>query len=297
MGRHIPGNPTVVPVNMAGGGGIKAANYVATVAPKDGTTLTIVSQGLAVDQALGLTAGLQADLRDFHWVGNMSSANQVTVTWHTSATQTLEDAKKRETVIGTTGAGSISTQLPAVYNNILGTKLKLVVGYPDGADINLAMERGEVEGRATNPWSSYNASNPRYVAEKLITPFIQVGMVKDPSLPNVPLMRDFAKNAEEKQILDFMSRSVSIGRPIATTPGVPAERVAALRKAFDETLKDPEFLADAEKQRLEIQAMTGEELARLIKDVIEVPADIREKVKLAIETKNTVALPGAKTGE
>jgi tripartite-type tricarboxylate transporter receptor subunit TctC len=296
IGRHIPGNPTVIPVNMAGGGGIKAANYVATVAPKDGTILTIVSQGLAVDQALGLTSGLQADLRDFHWVGNMSSANQVTVTWHTSPTQTLEDAKRRETVIGTTGAGSISTQLPAVYNNILGTKLKLVLGYPDGADINLAMERGEVEGRATNPWSSYKASNPRYVAEKLITPFIQVGMEKDPDLPNVPLMRDFAKNAEEQEILDFMSRSVSIGRPIATTPGVPAERVAALRKAFDDTLKDPEFLADAEKQRLEIQAMTGEQLAQLIKSVIETPAAIRDKVKRAIEPTNTTTLPGTKTG-
>jgi tripartite-type tricarboxylate transporter receptor subunit TctC len=297
IGRHIPGNPTVVPVNMVGGGGIKAANYVATVAPKDGTILTIVSQGLAVDQALGLTSGLQADLRDFHWIGNMSSANQVTVTWHTSPTQTLDDAKKRETVIGTTGAGSISTQLPAVYNNLLGTKIKLVLGYPDGADINLAMERGEVEGRATNPWSSYKASNPRYVEEKLITPFIQVGMEKDPDLPNVPLMRDLAKNAEEQEILDFMSRSVSIGRPIATTPGVPAERVAALRKAFDETLKDPEFLADADKQRLEIQAMTGEQLAQLIKSVIETPAAIRDKVKLAIETKNTTTLPGAKTGE
>jgi tripartite-type tricarboxylate transporter receptor subunit TctC len=297
IGKHIPGNPTVVPVNMVGGGGIKAANYVATVAPKDGTILTIVSQGLAVDQALGLTSGLQADLRDFNWVGNMSSANQVTVTWHTSPTQTLEDAKKRETVIGTTGAGSISTQLPAVYNNILGTKLKLVLGYPDGADINLAMERGEVEGRATNPWSSYKASNPRYVAEKLITPFIQVGLEKDPDLPTVPLLRDLAKNAEEKQILDFMSLSVSIGRPIATTPGVPVERVAALRKAFDETLKDSEFLADADKQRLEIQAMTGEELARLIKSVIETPAAVRDKVKVAIETKNTTTLPGAKTGE
>jgi tripartite-type tricarboxylate transporter receptor subunit TctC len=297
IGKHIPGNPTVVPVNMVGGGGIKAANYVATVAPKDGTILTIVSQGLAVDQALGLTSGLQADLRDFNWVGNMSSANQVTVTWHTSPTQTLDDAKRRETVIGTTGAGSISTQLPAVYNNILGTKLKLVLGYPDGADINLAMERGEVEGRATNPWSSYKASNPRYVAEKLITPFIQVGLEKDPDLPTVPLLRDLAKNAEEKQILDFMSLSVSIGRPIATTPGVPVERVAALRKAFDETLKDSEFLADADKQRLEIQAMTGEELARLIKSVIETPAAVRDKVKVAIETKNTTTLPGAKTGE
>jgi tripartite-type tricarboxylate transporter receptor subunit TctC len=294
MGRHIPGNPTIIPVNMAGGGGIKAANYVANIAPKDGTILTIVSQGLAVDQALGINTGLEADLRDFHWVGNMSSANQVTVVWHTSLTKTFEDATKRETVIGSTGAGSISTQVPAVYNNVLGAKIKLVVGYPDGTDINLAMERGEVEGRATNPWVSYKASTPRLVNEKLITPIIQVGMQKEPDLPDVPLMRDLAKTPEEKQIVDFISRAVAIGRPIATTPGVPAERVAALRKAFDATLNDPQFLADTEKQRMEIRAMSGDELAKLVKEVIEAPADIREKVKLAIVPKNTVTLPGAK---
>jgi tripartite-type tricarboxylate transporter receptor subunit TctC len=294
MSRHIPGNPTIIPVNMAGGGGIKAANYVANIAPKDGTTLTIVSQGLAVDQALGLNPGLEADLREFQWVGNMSSANQVTVVWHTSPTKTFEDAKKRETVIGSTGAGSISTQVPAVYNNILGTKIKLVIGYPDGTDINLAMERGEVEGRATNPWVSYKASTPRLVNEKLIIPIIQVGMQKEADLPDVPLMRDLAETPEDKQIVDFISRAVAIGRPIATTPGAPAERVAALRKAFDATLNDPQFLADADKQRMEIRAMDGAELAKLVREIIETPPELREQVKQAIEPKNTVTLPGAK---
>jgi tripartite-type tricarboxylate transporter receptor subunit TctC len=296
IGRHIPGNPLVIPVNMAGGGGIKAANYVANIAPKDGTVLTIVSQGLAVDQALGLSAGLEADLRDFNWIGNMSSANQVTVVWTTSLTKTFEDAKKRETVIGTTGAGSISTQVPAVYNNVLGAKMKLVVGYADGSSVNLAMERNEVEGRAMNPWVAYKATTPRLVEEKLIIPIIQVGMTKEPDLPDVPLMRDLAKTAYEKQIVDFMSRAVSIGRPIATTPGVPVDRVAALRKAFDATLADPIFIADAEKQRMEVRSMTGDELASLVKGVIDAPADIREKVKLAIVPKNTVEAPGAAKG-
>ena len=296
IGKHIPGNPTVIPINMPGGGGIKAANYVAVVAPKDGTILTMVSQGLAVDQALGINNGLEADLRDFNWVGNMSSHNQVTVMWHTSPTKTFADALKRETVIGCTGAGSISTQVPAIYNNVLGAKFKLVVGYPDGTDVNLAMERGEVEARATNPWVSYKATTPHLVTEKKIIPIMQVGMEKEADLPNVPLLRDLARNPEEKQILDFISRSVSIGRPIATTPGVPADRVAALRKAFDATLADPAFLADTEKQRMEIRAMTGDQLARLVKDIIETPPDIRDKVKLAIEAKNTVEAPGAKKG-
>jgi tripartite-type tricarboxylate transporter receptor subunit TctC len=296
IGKHIPGNPQVIPVNMPGGGGIKAANYVAKVAPKDGTILTMVSQGLAVDQALGINNGLEADLRDFHWVGNMSSHNQVTVVWHTSKTKTFDDALKRETVIGCTGAGSVSTQLPAIYNNVLGAKLKLVVGYPDGTDVNLAMERGEVEGRATNPWVSYKATTPHLVEKKMIIPIMQVGLQKEADLPDVPLLRELARNPEEKQILDFISGSVAIGRPVATTPGVPAERVAALRKAFDATLADPEFLADAEKQRMEIRAMTGQQLADVIKGIIEAPADIREKVKLAIVPKNTVELPGAKKG-
>ena len=294
IGKHIPGNPQVTPINMPGGGGIKAANYVAKVAPKDGTILTIVSQGLAVDQALGLNTSLEADLREFNWIGNMSSHNQVTVVWHTSPTKTFDDALKRETMIGTTGAGSISTQVPAVYNNILGAKMKLVIGYADGANVNLAMERGEVEGRATNPWVSYKATTPHLIEKKQIIPIMQVGMQKEPDLPDVPLMRDLAKTPEQKQILDFMSASVAIGRPIATTPGVPAERVAALRKAFDATLADPEFLAETEKQRMEIRAMTGQELAQLVKNIIETPADIREKVKLAIEPKNTVKAPGAK---
>src|SRR5260370_41456059 len=257
MGAHIPGNPTLLPVNMSGGGGIRAAMYVAEVAPKDGTILTIVSQGLAADQGLRLNASLQADLREFNWVGNMSSAGQVVVTWHTSPTRTLDDAMARVTVMGLTGAGSISVQVGAVLNNVIGTKFKLVVGYPDGNDVNLAMERGEVEGRCSSPWPSYLAATPHYVLDRLITPIVQVGLEKEPDLPNVPLLRELAKTAQERQILDFMSLAVAIGRPIATTPGVPADRVAALRKAFDETLRDPALVADAVKERLRVRALRG----------------------------------------
>jgi tripartite-type tricarboxylate transporter receptor subunit TctC len=296
IGKHIPGNPQVIPVNMPGGGGIKAANYVANIAPKDGTILTMVGQGLPVDQALGVSDGLEADLRHFNWIGNMSSHNQVTVVWHTSKTQSWDDATNRETMLGTTGAGSISQQVPAVYNNILGAKFRLVVGYPDGTDVNLAMERGEVEARATNPWVSYKATTPHLVEKKMIKPIVQIGMTKEPDLPDVPLMRDLARTPEQKQIVDFVSASVAVGRPIATTPGVPAERVTALRRAFDATLKDPEFLADTEKQRMEIRAMTGEELAKLVNDIIGASPDTLEKVKLAIVPKNTVKAPGAKAG-
>ena len=293
IGAHIPGNPTVLPVNMPGGGGIVSANYVAKIAPEDGTILTMVSQGLPIDQALGLNKTLQADLRAFNWIGNMSDSNQVLVTWHTSATKTLEDARRRETIIGATGAGSISTQLPALYNNILGLKLKIVFGYPDDG-VDLAMERGEVEGRGTNTWASYKSNTPQYVAQKLIIPILQVGMKKDPELPDVPLMLDEAKSPQDLAVIDFMSKAVAVGRPVATTPGVPPDRVAALRKAFDETLRDPDFIRDAQSERAEISAMSGADLAQVIDDVIGAPQDLRDRVKAAIEPKDAQEVKGEK---
>jgi tripartite-type tricarboxylate transporter receptor subunit TctC len=297
MSRHIPGNPTILAVNMGGGGGIKAANYVADIAPRDGTILTLVSQGLAVDQGLGLNPSFKADLRTFNWIGNLSSAGQVVVMWHTSPTKTLADAMTRETVIGTTGAGSSAVQIGAVLVNVVGAKLKLIVGYPDAHGVNLAMERGEVEGRSSSPWPSYLAATPHYVRDKLIVPLVQVGTTKERDLPQVPLLRDLAKTPEQREILDFLSQSVTIGRPVATTPGTPPERVAALRRAFDAMLNDLAFLADAEKQRLELRAMNSGELADLIRSIIETPAGVRDKVKLAIQPKNAKTLPGAKSGE
>ena len=295
IGKHIPGQPTVLPVNMPGGGGIRAANYVAKIAPQDGTILTIVSQGLPVDQALGLNPSFQADLRDFHWVGNLSSSNQVLVTWHTSPTKTLADMMKRETTIGSTQAGSISVQMPSVLNNVIGTKIKIVFGYPDGRDVNIAMERGEVEGRATNPWASYLAVTPHLVEKKLIIPIIQIGMMKDPALPHVPLLRDLkAIDPDDQAVLEFMSKATVVGRPIATTPNVPPDRLAALRRAFDLTLKDPEFIKEAQTQRAEIQPMTGAELTQAVHEIIATSAALRDRVKSAIQPKDARALPAQK---
>jgi hypothetical protein len=200
-------------------------------------------------------------------------------------------------VIGSTQAGSISVQMPAVLNNIVGTKIRIVFGYPDGREINLAMERGEVEGRATNPWASYLTTDPHLVEKKLIIPIIQMGMTKEADLPQVPLMRELAKSAADQGVLDFMSKAVSFGRPIATTPGVPAERVAALRRAFDATLKDPAFIQEAKTQRAEIQPMTGAELEQVVRDIIGAPADLRERVKLAIQPANAKQIPGRPGGE
>ena len=293
MGKHIPGNPQFVVVNMPGGGGITAANYMAQVAPRDGTVVGIVSQGLAADQALGMSPQLKADLREFNWIANVVHSNQLLVVWHTSPTKTIEDAKKRVTTIGTTGAGSASVQYPAFYNNVLGTKFKIVFGYPGGQHIDLAMERGEVEGRGTNPYSGWMASKPTWIPQKLIIPLIQAGLEKEPALPDVPLILDQPVKADDKPLLRFMAEASTVGRPLATTPGVPAERVAALRAAFAETLKDPEFIAAAKQENLEINPMTGDRLQQIIFGLLNAPQDVRERMKVALEPKieHTVEKP------
>ena len=258
MGRYIPGNPNIIVVNMPGGGGIIAANWMAQVAPRDGTVIGIVSQGVPFDQALGMSKQLKADVREFNWIANVVYSNQLLVVWHTSQTKTLEDAKKRDTLIGTTGAGSASVQYPAFYNNVLGTRFKLVSGYISGQEIDLAMERGEVEGRGTNPYSGYMASRPSWLPEKKIIPLIQAGTVKEPGLPDTPLIVEQKVTPDKQPLLDMMARASSVGRPLATTPGVPAERVVALRTAFLKMTEDAEFKAAATKENMEIRPMSGE---------------------------------------
>jgi tripartite-type tricarboxylate transporter receptor subunit TctC len=294
LGKHIPGNPTIFPVNMPGGGGITAANYMAQVAPRDGTVIGIVSQGLAADQAMGMSPQLKADLREFNWIANIVHSNQLLVVWHTSPTKTLEDAKRRVTTIGTTGAGSASVQYPAFHNNVLGTKFKIVFGYPGGQHIDLAMERGEVEGRGTNPYSGWMASKPTWIPQKLIIPLIQAGVEKEPALPEVPLITEQPVKPEDKPLLQFMANASTVGRPLATTPGVPAERVAALRAAFLATVKDPEFIAAAAHENLEISPMTGEKTAEVIFGLLNAPHDVRERVKAALTPKDdhTQSAPG-----
>ena len=293
MGRHIPGNPTITPVNMPGGGGIIAANHVGQVAPKDGTVLTMVSQGLPIDQALQLSPSLRVDLRSFNWIGNLVNANQLLVVWHTSKVRTLEQAKTTETLIGSTGAGSVSVQLPAFYNNVLGTRFKIIMGYAGGQEVDLAMERGEVDGRGTNTYTGYQTSKPQYLANKLIIPLIQVGMAREPDLPDTPLLLEQQVQPQDRPLLEFMSKAITVGRPVATTPGVPAERVAALRKAFMDTLEDPDFMAEAKQQNAEVRPMTGEVLQATIRDLIEAPQAVRDRVKVALQPKASDTLETA----
>ena len=295
MGRFIPGNPNIIVVNMPGGGGIIAANYMAQVAPRDGTVLGIVSQGLPLDQALGISKQLTANLRTFNWIANVVFSNQLLVVWHTSQTRTLADAKKRDTLIGTTGAGSASVQYPAFYNNVLGTRFKMVTGYVSGQAIDLAMERGEVEGRGTNPYSGYMASKPTWIPEKKIIPIMQAGTVKEPALPDTPLIVEQKVAPDQQPLLQMMASASSVGRPFATTPGVPSERVAALRAAFFKMIGDPEFKAAAVKEHMEIRPTTGDQLGTLIAGILDAPQDVRNRMKTALQPKadDTAKAPAA----
>lgn len=283
--RHIPGNPSFIPINMPGAGGLLALNWVGNIGPKDGTILTIPSSGLPMYQALGMyTDQLKVDLRELNWIGNLTDSNPVLTTWHTAKVKTLADAKREVAIMGTTGAGSISAQLPAVYNNLLGTKFKVIFGY-DGNDTVLAMERGEIDGRASNTWASYNAVQQDWVKNKRLNYILQVGLKKEPDLPDVPLLLDLATDDETREIFMFFSRVVAISRAIVTSPGVPPERVTALRRAFDATMKDPEFIAAVEKAHAEVSPMTGEEVQRTVVDTINTPKPLLEKVRLAMEAR------------
>ncbi|HEU0070950.1 MAG TPA: tripartite tricarboxylate transporter substrate-binding protein [Alphaproteobacteria bacterium] len=280
--KHIPGQPTMLPQNMPGAGGITAANYMGEIAPKDGTHLTMIGQALPMDQSLGLTPTFKADLRSFGWVGNIGDSNVLTYVWHTSPTKTMADAKKKETTLGATGAGDTSSWIPAVYNKVLGTKFKIIDGYKSGSEVKLAMERGEVEGFGSNPYSALMSASPQLVRDKQISILVQVGVRKEKDLPNVPLLNELADNADDKAVLDFISKALAVGRPIGTTPGVPAERVTALRKAFDTTLTDPDFIADATKIGAEINPMNGEVLQALVGEVMGAPQSIKDKVKAVL---------------
>ena len=292
--KYIPGQPTALNINMPGAGGIVAANHVAVQAARDGTTITIVSVGLPMDQATGLNQSFKADLTKFNWIGNLSDSNQIMQTWHTSQTKTLEDAMRRETIIAAAGAGSFSSMIPSALNSVLGTRFKIII-YQEGLEPNLAMERGEVEGRGTESFATTMAVSPQNVTQKKINILVQIGLKRDKAMANVPLLLDYAKTDAQRQILDFFSRAVVIGRPVATTPDVPKERVQALRRAFDKAVGDVEFKADARQQRAEISPMTGEETQQLVSDLINAPKEVRDRVKAAFLAKTGIEDKGGGT--
>jgi tripartite-type tricarboxylate transporter receptor subunit TctC len=285
MVKYIPGNPTFITRYMTGAAGIQAVNYVENLGPKDGTVMTIVSNGLPADQALGLAEGMKADMGALNWIGNITSSNEVMVAWHTAPVKTFADVQKQQLIIGAAAASSVGTKFGAVANNLLGAKFKVIYGYPGASDLNLAMERGETQGRASGIWATVKATTPQWITEKKINVLVQIGVKRDPDLLEIPLLIELADNPEKRAVLEFITKGAIVGRPFAVGSGVPQDRVAILRRAFDRAVVDPEFLAEAERMRAEISPVDGGELQQLISDIVKAPADIRAKAKVAMELR------------
>ncbi len=289
-GDHVPGHPTLVPQNMPGAGSRKAANWLYNVAPKDGTALATLGQNTPTYQALG-AEGIQFDVSKFAWIGNMIVVNNTLATWHTSGVRTIEDARAKAIPVGASGAASPSVLYPQVSNNLLGTRFRIISGYPGGGDINLAMERGEVLGRGSNSWASWKSTRPDWLRDHLINIVFQVGPQREADLPDVPLWSELARSDEERQVLEVLSGDVAVGRPIIAPPGVAADRVQVLRAAFDATMKDPRFVAEAAKQRMDIKPLGGEELQRIVARIVDVSPRVVEQVRAAIQIRDVDELP------
>jgi hypothetical protein len=270
---------------MPGGSGLTALNYVANVHPHDGTVLTMVTQTFPMQQALGLNAKLKVDMRKLNWIGNMSDASSFLLTSHSSQTRTLADAKRRETLMAVPSVYYTTAWIIKVINGTLATKFKLVPGYRSGPDMNLAMERGEVEGRGTSNPNAMFAGGVETTPDgkPLFNFLLQWGLHKNKDYPNVPLLCDLATTPDQKLIFDFVCKVASLARPVATNAGVPPERVAALRRAFDMTMKDPECLADAKRQNLEISPTSGEDLQQVVADIADAPPAVVQKIKQLVK--------------
>jgi len=282
IGKHIPGNPTIVPQNRPGAGSFTNLAYVAHIAPKDGTVIAIGAPTAALDEKLG-SAGVRFKTAEFNWIGRIDSLINIVFLWHTSKVKSVADAQKFESTLSGTGAGSTVSVYPTVMNNVLGTKFKIIMGYKGSAAAQLAVERGEVEGHSTS-WTAVKVGHPTWRPEKKINVIVQFALKKHPELQDVPTVVELARNDEERQILRAVMNATEIGTAFFTTPGVPTDRVAALRRAFDATMKDPEFIADALKSKLTLGPLPGEELQKLVGEVANLSPALLEKVKAAYAT-------------
>jgi tripartite-type tricarboxylate transporter receptor subunit TctC len=277
LGKHIPGNPTVVMKNMEGAGSLRLANWMFRVAPKDGSVIATIGRGTGFDPILG-QKGAQFDGTKFTWIGSANNEVSVCVAWNaTSGISKFEDLFTKQMTVGGTSMSADTDQFPRILNGVLGTKMKIVSGYPGGNDVVLAMERGEVQGRCGWSWSSVMSTHKAWLDEKKMTVLTQLALQKHPELPNVPLITELAKTDEQKQILRLIFARQVMGRPYLAPPGIPADRAAALRQAFMETMQDKDFLADADKAQLEINPVGGEELQKLVAEVYATPPEIAKK--------------------
>jgi tripartite-type tricarboxylate transporter receptor subunit TctC len=280
IGRHIPGNPTVIAQNMPGAGSLKAATYVYTVAPKDGGVIATIGRSAPLEPLL---SEAQFDGRGFTWLGSIASSSSLCATWHATAIKTWQDVLTKPFALAGEGSGSEPDSFARILRNIFGAKVKLVTGYPGGNEMNLAIERGEVDGRCGWSWDSIKSTRPDWLRDRKINLLAVFSLQKAVDIPaEVALIGDLAATQEQRQILRLHLAGQSFGRPFFTSPGVPEDRKEALRAAFDATMQDPDFIAETNKVKLEVSPTSGAEIDRLLKEIYATPKDVIEKAKQAV---------------
>lgn len=280
-GRHIPGNPNVITQFMPGAGGTRATNHLFAAAPKDGLFVGMPSNTYALSQALQESA-VRYEAQSFSALGRIDNMNSAIMVWRAAPANNLKDMETKETIFGGTGKAAQDYMNPTLMKNLLGLKYRVVLGYPGSKEINIAIERGEIHGMA-NSWASVKSVQAHNLAEKKIIPVAMVALQRAADLPDVPTLMELAKTPESKAIMELMASTTAVGRVFIAPPGVPADRVAALRRAFDATMKDPEFIAEAEKRKMDLDPMTGIEVQRIVDKTVATPPEIVAKFKAAIE--------------
>ncbi len=281
--NHLPGAPSIIPKNLTGAGHLQATNYLYGQAPKDGTYIGAILPAFVGFQVLD-GRGAQYDVRNFNFLGSSDVENANLYTWRTLTMKRIEEAKERQVLMGATGAGSYTMLYPTLLNNVLGYKFKIISGYKSTNEIHLAMERGEINGRAGNFFSSLKSQNPDWLAEKKIDILLQIGAKRDPEWPDVPLLTDLATTDEQRQIFKLFSAEIALGRVFITTPGVAPDRLAALRKAFDETMRDRAFIEDAKKVEMQVRPLDHVQATTLAREIVDMAPELVAKAKAAIES-------------
>jgi tripartite-type tricarboxylate transporter receptor subunit TctC len=285
MGRHIPGNPKLVPQNMPGAGSLKVANYLFNVAPKDGTAIAHFAPGIMFEPLLGHAEGAQFEATKFTWLGSASREASVCAFMSSAGIKSWADMRTKNMVIGASGGGAESDVFPTVLRNMFHLPLKIVTGYPGGTEITLAMERHEVDGRCGWSWTSLLSRNKALLDSHKLDVVLQIALEKTKDLQNVPLIVDVAETADQKSALKLIVARQGIARPFAAPPGVPEERARALRDAFAATMQDTDFIADAKAQSLDVDPVSGPDVTGLIRDVY---ASSPEAVKLAASSMKEI---------
>jgi tripartite-type tricarboxylate transporter receptor subunit TctC len=282
MGRYLPGNPSLIVQHVPGAGGLVAANAAYNNAPRDGTYMITTSRTVPLDPLLGNT-NAKFDALKFNWIGTANVEYTTCISGHTAPVKTLQDAFRTELVVGGYGADGIATVFPKAVNKLTGTKFKVITGYQGSPDILLAMERGETGGFCAIGWTFLKLRKAEWLKEKKINILFQMAMEKHPEIPDIPLILDYARTPDDRKVFELLFAPQEMGRPFFAPPGIPGDRVEALRVAFERTLKDPQFLAEADKMGLEVQHLGGEHVHKVLEKIYAAPKDLIERVKTIAE--------------